>query len=181
MKHTKIFGSSRVGVIASLLFAATAFGYQDEHRHYFDVPWLGYDTGHWPDAYYPSSAESVDMDADGYPDLVSVASGGFLSVMLADGKGGYLPFTMYPLLTSSRDIAVADFDNDGDPDVVSADTGGGWSGTTVSLYQNDGAGVLEFLGAYSIGNTGPNGITASDFDGDGCRNRKTDRRCHGLL
>lgn len=141
---------------------------QDAHRHYFDVPWIGYDTGLWPDAYYPVSAETVDLDADGYPDLVSVASGGFLSVMMADGKGGYLPFTSYPMLRgASRDIAVADFDNDGDPDIVSADTGGGWSGTTVSLYLNDGAGVLTNFGAYSIGNSGPNGITAADFDGDG--------------
>ena len=141
MKPTRLLRLSIAGSIAGLfLFAGTIFAYQDEHRHYFDVPWLGYDTGHYPDGQYPTSAESVDLNADGYPDLVSAVHIGFLSVMMADGKGGYLPFTSYPTPRgASVDIAVADFDNDGDPDVVSADTGGGWNGTTVSLFLNDGA------------------------------------------
>ena len=169
MKTSKLLTNLVVAgtTVCALFLGSPLLAFQSVHREYFDSPWIGYDTGRWPEGQYPTSAEAVDLNADGFPDLVSVASLGNLSVMLADGKGGYLPFVSYPMIGASRDIVVADFDKDGDPDVVSADTGGGWSGTTVSLFLNDGIGTLSLLGSYSMGNTGPNGITAADFDGDG--------------
>jgi hypothetical protein len=135
----------------------------------FDVPWIGYDTAVYPEGIFPLSSQSADLNADGVPDLATVSVGGtaWLSVLLGDGGGGYLPPTTYPLIIESMDLAVADFDGDDDLDIVTADTGRFWEGSSVSLYVNDGTGTFAYENSYSIGNFGPSGIAAADLDGDG--------------
>jgi hypothetical protein len=135
----------------------------------FEVPWIGYDTAIYPEGIFPFSSQSADFDGDGAPDLATVSVGGtaFLSVLIGDGEGGYLPPVTTPLVIESSDLDVADFDGDGDLDIVTSDTGRFWEGSSVSLYRNDGAGVFSFANLYDIGDTGPVGIVAADFDGDG--------------
>jgi hypothetical protein len=135
----------------------------------FDVPWIGYDTAVYPQGIFPVSSQSADLSGDGVPDLATVSIGGsaWMSILIGDGAGGYLAPVTYPLLIESMDLAAADFDNDGDLDLVAADTGRFWEGISVSLYLNDGAGAFALQGWYSIGDNGPNGIVAADFDHDG--------------
>ncbi len=134
----------------------------------FDVPWIGYDTSTYPQL-FPYASQSADFNGDGVPDLACVTIGGnaWLSVLIGDGAGGYLPPQTQPLQIESMDLDVADFDNDGDLDIVTSDTGRFWEGISISLYRNDGAGNFTFVNWYNIGNTGPSGIIAADFNGDG--------------
>ncbi len=149
------------------LFAPVAFG--QAHPVYFDSPWIGYDTAVYPRGLFPWSARVADFNGDGAPDLAAASFGGqaWLSVLLADGEGGYLPFETIPIPLESLDLEVGDFDGDGDIDIVVCDTDRFWAGNSVSLYRNDGEGGFTSGGQWFAGTTGPSGITAADFNGDG--------------
>jgi hypothetical protein len=135
----------------------------------FDVPWVGYDTAVYPEGIGPWASTVADFDRNGVPDLATVSFEGtaHLSVLLADGHGGYRPPATYPLLLESLGVVAGDFDRDGDADIAVTDTDRFWGGATVSLYKNDGKGRFARTSVSSAGNTGPSGLTAADFDGDG--------------
>ncbi len=135
----------------------------------FDVPWVGYDTAVYPEGVGPWASAVADFDGNGVPDLATVSFEGtaHLSVLLADGNGGYRPPATYPLLLESLGVVAGDFDRDGDADIAVTDTDRFWGGSTVSLYTNDGKGHFARTSVSSAGNTGPSGLTAADFDGDG--------------
>ena len=69
----------------------------------------------------PGSVVVVDVNRDRRPDLVVAnATGGDVSVLLGDGRGGFSPApgSPFPAGPNPNDIAVADFDGDGRPDLA---------------------------------------------------------------
>src|SRR3546814_9624492 len=62
------------------------------------------------------------MDGDGHPDIVVSSWVGPVSVLMADGEGGFAGAAAYPLDTTAnvRDVVVADLTGDGAPEVVVA-------------------------------------------------------------
>src|SRR3546814_9291797 len=77
------------------------------------------------------------MDGDGHPDIVVSSWVGPVSVLMADGEGGFAGAAAYPLDTTAnvRDVVVADLTGDGAPEVVVA-------GGRVQVLTNDGEGGL---------------------------------------
>ena len=135
----------------------------------FDVPWIGYDTAVYPEGIFPYASQSADFNGDGTsisPPCRSAARRG-CRCCSATATAGTCPPQTYALQIESMDLAVADFDGDKDIDIVTSDTGRFWEGQSVSLYRNDGTGVFAYAGSWPIGDTGPSGITAADFNGDG--------------
>lgn len=139
------------------------------HPVFFDSPWIGYDTAVYPQGIHPWSSRVADFNGDGAPDLATVSFGGtaWLSVLLADTEGGYLPPETTQVQLESLDLEVGDFDGDGDIDIVVCDTDRFFGGSSISLFRNDGEGGMTPGGQWLAGSTGPSGITAADFNGDG--------------
>jgi FG-GAP-like repeat len=69
----------------------------------------------------PSAIDTCDLNNDGYPDVVT-ANEGFddISVLVNDGRGGFLPQLRFGALSEQFDIKCGDFDNDDNFDVIVA-------------------------------------------------------------
>ena len=156
-------------VIAAVILTATTVSHADTQERFFDAPWIGYDTAVYPEGLWPHAGAVGDFNGDGYPDYAASAWGGtpYLSVLMNDGKGGYLVAEQYPLDLESQDLVAGDFDNDGDIDLVVAESGRFWEGLFVSFWRNDGEGGFTQAGLFATGDDGPSGITAADFNDDG--------------
>jgi hypothetical protein len=80
---------------------------------------------HYTTGYRPYALAIGDLNADGRPDL-AVANYGSngLSVLLADGRGGFAEAITYPT-TRPWSVAIGDLNADGRPDVALADSDSG--------------------------------------------------------
>jgi hypothetical protein len=137
---------------------------------FFASPWIGYDTAIWPDGLYPYDAEMGDFNGDGTTDLATVSflvGTPNLSLLFGNGQGGFEPPVVYSMLFESAGIVSLDWDNDGDLDLAVSDTDRFLGGVTLSVWQNDGNGVFALIDSFNVGDQGPAGLTAADFDGDG--------------
>ncbi|MCL4839477.1 MAG: VCBS repeat-containing protein, partial [Thermoanaerobaculia bacterium] len=111
--------------------------------------------------------EAADFDGDGDLDLVTVAyNAGRIDWFESDGtpaNGGWTRHLM-AMLDGVFDVVVADFNRDGKPDfAVSA-----YDAAEVHAYLNSvGAGGLWADVTVKSSASGPRGIDAADFDGDG--------------
>ncbi len=118
----------------------------------------------FPLAKFPSRGLSIDLNADGKPDVLILDTSGNLTALLGDGAGGFgPPVTTALTLTGSFDLVVGDFDEDGFPDVV------------LYGYENPYGYSLIFLHGDGAGHFGPPvrtpavagfGLAAGDFNGD---------------
>lgn len=135
----------------------------------FDAPWIGYETAVYPEGISPWTSVTADFNADGRPDLATVSWTGtpWLSILMNDGEAGFLSPATYPIPAESLGVVAGDFDRDNDIDLAVNDTGRFWEGFSFTLFANDGAGNFSRGTSYSTGRTGPTGMTAADFDGDG--------------
>jgi uncharacterized repeat protein (TIGR01451 family) len=118
----------------------------------------------------PVGVAAGDFNGDGHPDLVvlneqipNVTQSTKLSVLLANGAGGFGAPRTVDLGGQTRDLAVGDFNGDGKLDVVAtvfAQT------NNVKVFLGDGAGNLTPLAVFTAGAL-PAGVAVGDFNGDG--------------
>jgi hypothetical protein len=120
-----------------------------------------------PDFTTADTLASGDFNRDGVPDLVVVNNGinqfGTISVLLADGVGGFLPPVSYSVGGSTPVwAAVADFNRDHNPDIAISVT----TTDSVAVLLGNGDGTFQPAMNYTVGG-GPQGITTGDLNGDG--------------
>jgi hypothetical protein len=108
-----------------------------------------------------------DFNHDGTPDLVVINNAvnqfGTVSVLLADGSGGFLPPVSYGV-GGAVPIwpAVADFNRDGNRDLAISVT----TTDSVAVLLGNGDGTFQPAVNYTVGG-GPQGIATGDVNGDG--------------
>ena len=113
---------------------------------------------------YPLWVIAPDVNADGYPDLVTADFGlQRLSVLTNNGAGGFARASS-PTVGSSapHSIATADVNGDGRIDLICANQGG----ASVSIVTNGGNGRFVLASTAPAGN-GPSSVVAADLNGDG--------------
>lgn len=117
--------------------------------------------------------EVIDLDGDGFQDLITINDGQNLAehVFRGDGSGGFVDATadLWPdeanLGGDDNMIVVLDYDSDGDADFLI-----GSLELADRLLVNDGSGHLTLLDDVVFGGrptTGTLGIAVADLDGDG--------------
>jgi hypothetical protein len=130
----------------------------------------GFDVGATSEVRFPTELQLADFDGDGRRDIVLVSNSithRRFGVMLNRGDDTFGAAAFLPLAAGAVDLAVADLDGDGDLDVAVAEGGGTMaSGQTVAIFRNSGRGAFALAQRIAVG-TGPTGIAAGDFDGDG--------------
>lgn len=111
-------------------------------------------------------ARVVDVDGDGYPDVLTTAADGSVMFHQADvtRPGHLLPGVLLALVGQDAVVEVADLDGDGRLDVVVADSR---QHVVLVLLQSPVAGQFEPPIAYPTGGRTPMAIAIGDVDGDG--------------
>ncbi len=97
-----------------------------------------------------------DMNNDGLPDLVVVASFNSFEVALTDRRGRLRPVMSQDTAHGSSELALADFDNDGNLDIL--------TGPNLRVLPGGGDGTF---GASLVSTGSANDALVADFDGDG--------------
>lgn len=110
-----------------------------------------------------SDVLAADLDGDGVPDVVGVATGRVLYVLNSGDATSWTGVNLTTGASRPRQLAVADLDGDTRDDIVYTDFTEG----KVYWFSND----LESSGSFSARRTaasldGADGVTAHDFDGD---------------
>jgi FG-GAP-like repeat len=162
-KSLRILATTGLAGVVLLLASATPHAAE---RH-FDTS-TSYNTGSYPVGAYPLAGNVADVNGDGAMDYVA-SNWWFsqdISVLMNDDAGGYLAPAFHSIDAGSMGIEVADFTGDGLPDIVAANTGSSNQGTTVALLRNQGGGSFAPRQTFPAV-TGPIGLVAADFNGDG--------------
>ena len=125
--------------------------------------------------FVPESIIAGDFTGNGILDL-AIADGYLdeIAILLGNGDGTFQAPVLYAAGTIPRQVVVGDFNSDGRPDLAVVDGGNvdsvyGPSGTDpggVSVLLGNGDGTFQPAVEYAAG-SGPLGIVAGDFDGDG--------------
>ncbi|MCO5169214.1 MAG: FG-GAP-like repeat-containing protein [Planctomycetes bacterium] len=111
-------------------------------------------------------ARVVDLDGDGYPDVLTTAADGSVMFHQADvtRPGHLLPGVLLALVAQDAVVEVADLDGDGRLDVVVADSR---QHVVHVLLQSSVAGQFEPPLAHPTGGLAPMALAIGDVDGDG--------------
>jgi hypothetical protein len=118
-----------------------------------------------PNAY---SVASIDLNSDGFPDLVAVgkqnSAGGFANaaaVLIGAGDGTFLSPVTYTTGREPSILALADLNGDGQPDIITGDVADG----TISVLLGNPDGTFQAREIFTGGSSGQLGV--SDLNGDG--------------
>src|SRR5579859_437161 len=113
--------------------------------------------------YTPYAVIAVDVNGDGYRDLITANNtSNTVSVLINKGDGTFKDAVSYPVGTRPANVIAADLKGDGHPDLITANIGS----NDVSVLVNNGDGTFKDAVSYPVG-TGPRGLTFGDFDEDG--------------
>jgi hypothetical protein len=112
----------------------------------------------------PSTNEGADFNGDGSIDFaVGNIRGNSVSVLLGDGRGGFLAPNNYPVGREPRGLSVMDLEGDGDMDIVTANR----VGNNISILYNNGTGAFAPSLTFEAGGEGETACAAADADDDG--------------
>ncbi len=123
---------------------------------------------------WPNDLVAPDITGDGLPDLVtSNVADASVSVLAADGAGGYLAPVISLCGSEPRALVTADLDGDADADIVSCNTSGSTVGVLLNVAGSLGAVVPTSTGAHptaiAVGHVDAGGTpdvaTANEFSG----------------
>ncbi len=107
---------------------------------------------------------SVDLNTDGYPDLVlDNLSSNHVTVLLNQGNGTFSSPSSYAAGPEPIGIAIADFNGDGHLDVIAADNA---VDGVIALLLGNGDGTLQAAPVRRSGFS-PTSLATGDFNGDG--------------
>lgn len=108
--------------------------------------------------------ETGDINGDGLPDIVTANEGSNnLSVLLNDGKGGFLPAIVSPSSGSQpKSVALGDFNGDGKLDAVTANFGSG----SMSVFFGNGDGTFQPAVNFPVG-LQTQSVCVGDLNNDG--------------
>lgn len=124
----------------------------------------------------PVSIATGDFNGDGTPDVATaIQNGRCVSVLLANGNGGFLPADNIDIGRNPDAIVPADFNGDGQLDLATANQAD--SSVTVLLGTGDGAFVV--YDTITAGASGAAAVAAADFNGDGKIDLATANRSAG--
>lgn len=112
---------------------------------------------------FPEAVAVVDVNGDGYPDLVGVNAGSAtLTVLTNNGAAGFGFAAAPPVGNEPFAVAVADVNGDGKPDLISAN----YADNTLTILTNNGAGNFGSNATLKVGSA-PIAVVAADVNGDG--------------
>jgi hypothetical protein len=112
----------------------------------------------------PSTNEGMDFNGDNFIDFaVGNIQGNSVSVLLGDGRGGFLAPVTYPVGREPRGLSVMDLDGDGDMDIVTANRGG----NHLSILLNKGDGSFAASRPLEAGGASETACAAADANEDG--------------
>lgn len=117
----------------------------------------------------PFAIVTGDFNGDGKLDLaVANRQSNSVTILLGVGNGTFIPAPGSPIggFNGPNAIAVADFNNDGKLDLAVTNGADNLGSASVTILLGDGLGGFTVKGNLALG-TFPQGITATDFDGDG--------------
>ncbi|MEQ9616559.1 MAG: VCBS repeat-containing protein [Phycisphaerales bacterium] len=132
---------------------------------------LLYDTAAWYTANAPRSVKCLDLNGDGFDDILAAGRRGNIAVHLNAGDGTMLPAVFLdagapgaPTGTETEDIAVADLNGDGFPDFAIANV----FSKSLQTFINDGSGGFTLLDTIPSPNThGFGAVCIGDPNDDG--------------
>src|SRR5262245_38353515 len=111
----------------------------------------------------PSGAAIGDLNADGWPDLVTtLSSSNAVAVRLGRGGGHFGPGATFPCGTAPHAVVVADVDGNSVPDIVTANSGS----NSISVMIGNGGGGFTLLAGYPAESL-PQAVISGDWNGDG--------------
>jgi len=110
----------------------------------------------------PTSVAVGDFNGDNKPDLAVTNQHG-VSVLLADGAGGFQLFVQYTYAAASnpQSVAAGNFNADGKLDLAVVNQGSG----TVTILMGNGDGSFQVGSTYPAGSN-PRRVIVGDFNGD---------------
>jgi hypothetical protein len=112
----------------------------------------------------PTYVRYIDVNADGFPDLVvAEKTGKKVSVLLGNGNGTFQAALLNTAGNSPRAVAVGDLNGDGKMDLVVAN---GNVDNNIGVLLGNGNGTFAAMVTYAT-DTEPNGVALADVNGDG--------------
>ncbi len=116
---------------------------------------------------FPSSIQISDLNGDGNSDLVSSnKNSNTISVLLADGNGGFGAKTDYATGVFPLHLAIGDLNSDGKPDLVVANDNPSSPPNYISVLLGNGNGTFGSKTDYLVG-VSPQSLALGDLNLDG--------------